>query len=234
MTAQTETTPEPPLSGDAASESDAPPDEAADAPEPVRPKLYRELDFKRRMLRAALTAFTLYHLIGLLYGGATKDIKATFAYVFGFYDEGMRMTNSWGMFGKPPTATHVVVEGERMDGTKFVISTTNAKDRTLTDRLRDVRIRKIQGKLTEGGARARWGTAYLDYFCREAQERGEKLRWVRAIEQIHEDKDDKGNVRRKPSTTVLMSRSCIAPPERRPAPIVPPVRSSRDEDGGDN
>jgi hypothetical protein len=231
VTAPTETTPEPAQAGEAASTNVPAEGAQTDAVTP-KPKLYRELSFKRRMFRAALTAFTLYHLVGLLYGGATKEIKRTFAYVFGFYDEGMRMTNSWGMFGKPPTATHVVVECERMDGTKFVISTTNAKDRTTLQRLRDVRIRKIQGKLTESGDRSRWGTAFLDYFCREAQERGEKLRWVRAINHIHEDKDDHGKVRRKPSTSVLMSRSCITP-ERRQAPVLPPVRPAPQE-GDDN
>ncbi|NUP05935.1 MAG: hypothetical protein HOW73_07745 [Polyangiaceae bacterium] len=202
----------------------------------AEPKLYRELDFKGRMARAAITAFTLYHLVAMLVGGGTKEIKRPFQYVMGFYDEGLRMTNSWGMFGKPPGATHVVVEGVKPDGTTIQLATTRAADRTFIERIRDVRMRKIQGKLTDLQDRTRWGGPYLDYFCRDAKAKGLELKSVRIINQIHELKDDAGKVKRKPSTVTLTTRTCgqggpgvTLPPVRR-EPAVPKSSS----DGDDN
>lgn len=174
------------------------------------PKLYRELDRKGRLARAAMTAFTIYHLLAVIVGGGTKDLKRPFQYVFGFYDEGMRMTNSWGMFGKPPGATHVTIEGIEPDGDTVVLSTTNARERSFKERLRDVRIRKIQGKLIELGERKRWGTQYLEWFCRMSKEQGLELRAVRAVNHPHEVKDDAGKVKRHPSRIILVTKSCTA------------------------
>lgn len=175
------------------------------------PLLYRELGKKQRMIRGALTAFTLYHVVAMLIGGTINDIKRPVAVVFQAYDEGFRMTNSWGMFGKPPTTTHVLLEAEKADGTKILLSTTRAGDRTWFERLRDLRIRKIQSKLTENDDRVRWGTAYLDYFCRLARaEYGPDVKAVRATEQIHETKDRADKVTRKASTQLLVSKDCAA------------------------
>jgi len=196
------------------------------------PKLFRELDFKRRMVRAALIAFTIYHVVAMLAGGATKDVKRTFAYVFGGYDEGLRMTNSWGMFGKPPTSTHVTIEGELMDGSKVVLSTTRASDRTAFERLRDVRIRKIQGKLTDGGDRTRWGLHYLDHFCRWSRARGKELKSVKAVNQIHATFDDAGQQKRKPSTQTLISKSCQPPLKgRAPNQFIMPSQPKVEDEG---
>ncbi|MBK8942922.1 MAG: hypothetical protein IPM79_36335 [Polyangiaceae bacterium] len=195
-------------SSEVASTSDTDASDTAEASSLEPPKLYRELGRRDRWIRGALTAFTIYHLFAMLVGGATKDFKKPFLYVFGFYDEGMRMTNSWGMFGKPPGATNVTVEGVRMDGSTVLLSSTDAHDRSLKERIRDVRIRKIQGKLTELGERKRWGTHYLEWFCRTSKEQGLELRAVRAVNHLHEVKDDAGKVKRKPSKTVLFSKSC--------------------------
>jgi hypothetical protein len=96
------------------------------APNPMaqKPLLYRELPKKQRLIRGALTAFTLYHLIAMLIGGAIKEVKRPFAPVLEAYDEGFRMVNSWGMFGKAPSSTHVVLEAEMRDGQKTLLSTT--------------------------------------------------------------------------------------------------------------
>lgn len=203
--------------------------------EQVSPKLYRELDFKGRMARAALMAFTLYHLVAVLIGGGTDKIKRPFQYFVGFYDQGLKMTNSWGMFGRPPGATHVIVEGVMPDGTTVLLSTTEATKRDFTGRIRDVRIRKIQGKLTDIGDRARLGTQFLDHFCRESKERGAEFRLVRATNHVHELRDDAGKVTRKPSTKILLTRTCGAPdiPVRIPSPRVRlPVPSGEGDEGG--
>ena len=91
-----------------------------------KPLLYRELSKKQRLIRGALTAFTLYHLVAMVIGGAIKEVKQPFAPVLEAYDEGFRMVNSWGMFGKAPSSTHVVLEAEMRDGQKVLLSTTRA------------------------------------------------------------------------------------------------------------
>lgn len=173
--------------------------------------LYRELPASLRWRRGLLTAFTLYHLGAVLVGGAVESIREGFEPVYGFYEQGLRMTNTWGMFGKRPVSTHVRIEGETRDGQRVLLSSTRADDRTLYERVRDTRIRKLQGKLADEGERNRWGQAYLDYFCRDARARGLDLVAVRAENDIHETRDDAGRIDRRASTRTVLYRSCLLP-----------------------
>ncbi|MFO0551253.1 MAG: hypothetical protein U0271_22885 [Polyangiaceae bacterium] len=175
------------------------------------PLLYRELPTRRaRWVRGAATAFTLYHVLAMILGGAVKDVRDKFAPAFGFYDQGLHMTNSWGMFGKPPDTSHVIVEGERADGSMVTLLTSVAQSRSLLERIRDVRVRKIQTKLTDGGERARWGYFYLEHFCTTERAAGRPLRSVRAVQLVHELRDDAGRVTRQASRRTLMARTCSA------------------------
>jgi hypothetical protein len=179
-----------------------------------KPLLYRELSKKQRLIRGALTAFTLYHLLAMLIGGGIKEVKRPFAPVLEAYDEGFRLVNSWGMFGKAPSSTHVVLEAEMRDGQKTLLSTTRAGDRGTFERIRDVRIRKIQGKLTDNGDRARWGAAYMDYFCRLArQEYGSDVASVRATDLVHEKRNLDDKVVRTASTKLVIAKDCSAGPK---------------------
>lgn len=173
--------------------------------------LYRELPPTLRWRRGLLTAFTLYHLGAVLAGGAVEPIREWFEPVFGFYEQGLRMTNTWGMFGKRPVSTHVRIEGETRDGRRVLLSSTRADDHSVFERVRDARIRKLQGKLADEGDRNRWGQAYLDYFCRDARARGLELAAVRAENEIHETRDDAGRVDRRASTRTVLYRSCSLP-----------------------
>lgn len=180
-----------------------------------KPLLYRELPKKERLIRGALTAFTLYHLVAMLIGGAIKEVKRPFAPVLEAYDEGFRMVNSWGMFGKSPSSNHVILEAEMRDGTTTLLSSTRAGDRGLFERIRDVRIRKIQGKLTDVGDRARFGPAYMDYFCRLArQQYGAEVASVRATELLHEKRGLDDKVVRPESTKLVIAKSCSAGPKQ--------------------
>lgn len=188
---------------------------SASAAKPLRePLLYRELPKRERLLRGALTAFTLYHVVAMLIGGAVKEVKRPFAPVLEAYDEGFRMVNSWGMFGKAPTSNHVVVEADTRDGKTILLSTTRAGDRGLFERMRDIRIRKIQGKLTEIGDRGRWGWSYMDYFCRLARrDHGPDVTTVRATELVHEKRDVNDKVVRQASTKLVISKDCSVGPK---------------------
>lgn len=177
--------------------------------------LYRELSKKQRLIRGALTAFTLYHLVAMLIGGAVKEFKRPFAPVLEAYDEGFRMVNSWGMFGKSPSSTHVVLEAQMRDGETALLSTTRAGDRSTFERIRDLRIRKIQGKLTDNGDRARFGPAYMDYFCRLArQEYGGNVASVRATELVHERRNLEEKVVRPASTKLVIAKDCSVGPKQ--------------------
>ncbi len=220
----------------AGEEADTPP-EAADlepaarAPQPTElPTLSR----RARWLRGAATAFTIYHLTAVLLGGAVPSVRRHFAPLFGFYQDGLKMTNSWGMFGKPPLTDNVIVEAEQKDGTKVIVSTTRASDRPLFERIRDVRIRKIQAKLADGNDRNRIGMSYLDYFCRKGRAEGRDLRGVRAIEIVHELRDDRGNVTRRPGQKTILTRWCgdTTRPVVKPAPKTPFwVKPPEEKDG---
>lgn len=172
------------------------------------PKLYRDLPFRGRMLRAAGIAFTMYHLGAVLAGGAVPAVRKFFEPVLGFYADGLRMTNSWGMFGKPPNTTHVRIEIDTKTEKNVPVATTRAHGRTLFERIRDTRVRKIQGKLTEEGDRNRFGQPFLDYFCRHPPAGHTDVRVVRAVNDIHELRDDDGKVTREASSRVLFTRRC--------------------------
>lgn len=225
-------TAEPPTAGDAERGAETPtgsPSEPAPAPaadralaarpSPPGPKLLRELHGRDKWLRVLAMAFTLYHLVAMLVGGSVSGVRRAFKPLTGFYSEGLRMTNGWGMFARAPTVGHVVIEGTLSDGSKKVLSTTRAGDRSAFERIRDVRIRKIQGKLVEPGDRAQLGHAFLDYHCREARAQpGPELVRVRAIGLIHELRDDDDNVTRKPTELTLLTRSCSDPIPANPRP----------------
>lgn len=196
----------------------------AQSPEvPAGPTLYRDLPFRGRMLRAAGIAFTIYHLGAVLAGGAVAGVKRFFEPVLGFYADGLRMTNSWGMFGKPPNTTHVRIEIDTKTERNVQVATTSAKGRTLFERIRDTRIRKIQGKLTDEGDRNRFGQPFLDYFCRNPPAGHTDVRVVRAINDIHELRDDDGNVTREPSSRILFTRRCAGTAPSRSWLPPPPV-----------
>ncbi|NUO51314.1 MAG: hypothetical protein HOV80_20860 [Polyangiaceae bacterium] len=200
--------------------------------EPSGPTLYRDLPFRGRMLRAAGIAFTIYHLGAVLAGGAVPGVRKFFDPVLGFYADGLRMTNSWGMFGKPPNTTHVRIEIDTKTERNVQVATTSAKGRTLFERIRDTRIRKIQGKLTDEGDRNRFGQPFLDYFCRHPPAGLTDVRVVRAVNDIHELRDDDGKVTRAASSRVLFTRRCSGtapskawlppPPVTAPPPGGPP------------
>ena len=189
---------------DASPTSEQPVDEL----ESGSPKLNAELGFRDRMLRAAGIAFTLYHLSAVLAGGAIAQVKKVFEPVLGFYSDGLRMTNSWGMFGKPPNTTHVTIEVDTKEGRGIVVATTKGQGRSPFERIRDTRIRKIQAKLADEGDRNRFGQAYLDYFCRHPPPGHTQVRVVRATNILHETRDDDGTVTRAASTRVLFTRRC--------------------------
>jgi hypothetical protein len=210
--------------------------EPGSADDPVASAPPAVLSRKARWLRGAATAFTIYHLTAVLLGGAVPSFRRHFAPAFAFYQDGLKMTNSWGMFGKPPLTDNVLIEAEKKDGTKVIVSTTRASDRTLFERVRDVRIRKIQAKLGEAGDRSRIGMSYLDYFCRKARaDMGDEIRGMRAIEIVHELRDDNGNVIRRPSQKTVLTRWCgdktrpvIKPAPKTPFWMKPPDETTKD------
>jgi hypothetical protein len=193
----------------------------ADRAGPAEPVPFHALGRWERHKRAALTAFTLYHMLAMIVGGSVDSVKNRFVWVFGAYDEGLRMTNSWGMFGKAPVATHVRIEGETADRRWVVLSTTRAQDRTWFERIRDVRIRKIQGKLADDADRNRLGQPMLAFFCRLSVEEESGLRMVRIVNEQHRELDDDGRELRAASTTTVMRRSCLE--RSQPARLVPGV-----------
>jgi len=184
----------------------------AEAPaEPIPeagPPRFAELDRRGKFVRVVGALALVYHLAAVLVAGAAGPPRDLLGPYFHFYGSGLRMTDSWGMFGKPPVTTNVVVEGEERPGVFVPLVTSRADDRSPLERLRDVRIRKIQTKLTDAGDRKRWGDAYLAYFCAHHAPLAMRPRRVRAVEIVHELRDDRGAVTRTASTRIVHMRSC--------------------------
>lgn len=176
--------------------------------EHAEPRLFRELPPRGKALRVVVILFLVLHITALLIGGAVPKIRNVFTPAVGFYADALKMTNSWGMFGKPPTSTNVQIEGVRTNGSTTILSTTDAHKRTLAERIVDSRMRKFEGRLAEPGDLKRLGDTFLDYFCREGKKRFEDLREVRVRNILHETKNDDDVVTRTESTTIIASRRC--------------------------
>ncbi len=175
-----------------------------------RPRLFRALDARGKAVRVVAAVFLVVHLASMLAGGAVPAIERRFEPVLGFYMNGLRMTNAWGMFGKAPTQTNVAVEGVRADGSVVTLSTTDAHGHGLADRVRDARIRKFEGRLGEDDERPRIGDAFLAYFCRTRPDAS--IVRVRAKNFIHELRDDDGRITRPAYESIVLERSCANDP----------------------
>jgi len=85
---------------------------------------------------------------------------------FFWYGDGLRMTNTWGMFSRPPLNTQVNVIGVTRSGERITLSGVQQSTKGLRQRVVDLRLRKIQSRLQEPEVRDHWGEDYLRYFCR--------------------------------------------------------------------
>jgi hypothetical protein len=188
-----------------------------------RPRLFRELSTSGKIWRVVVILFLMLHLTSLLVGGAIPQIRSVFTPVIFFYADALKMTNSWGMFGKPPTSTNVQIEAVMPDGkTIHVLSTTDAHQRSLWERIVDTRMRKFEGRLAEPADMKRLGDAFLDWFCKVGKEQYGTIREVRIRNVFHETRDDDDRLTRSASSTIIGSRRCDGTPVNRiPIPSRP-------------
>lgn len=161
-----------------------------------------------QLKRALAIVFATYHLAAMLVMGAAPKVRQVLGAPFSFYGDRLKLTNTWGMFSKRPSSTHVRIEAVDRDGRAWTLSTSVAQGKDLYGRFRDARLRKIQSKLGTKKDRQRFGAEVLDGWCRYAGKRVEGVREVRAIETIHELRDDAGKVVRDADEAVVMRRTC--------------------------
>jgi len=163
----------------------------------------------------AAVVLVVLHLGSALLAGAPHALRDRLWPLVAWYADGLRMTNTWGMFARPPPVQDVVIVGERHDGTTIELATAIASRRTWFQRIADARLRKIQSKLAKEDDRHEFGREYLAYFCREAG------RSVRPLERVQLRVDPpRANRSTRPAlpALALFSIDCTDP---RAIPIVP-------------
>lgn len=133
---------------------------------------------KHSPVRLLCGAFVAWHISCELLTGASQPVKNWVKPLIGFYTDGLRMTNTWGMFSARPPNEEVVVLAETEQRGSVVLSTNYTSQRSGWSRILDVRMRKIQTYLKEESHRKNWGMHYLSYFCREALVREPSTRRV--------------------------------------------------------
>lgn len=154
--------------------------------------------FRRRILVGAATAFVLFHIGAVLLKGAPKKIREPLWPLAAWYSDGLRMTDTWGMFSLPPKDKLVSIVGITDTGARVELSHVLQNERDWKQRVVDVRLRKIQTKLAGEKTRNHWGRGYVDYYCRTGLAQGLPLRRVQVEVQA--------KVTEKPE--VFLSQTC--------------------------
>jgi hypothetical protein len=130
-------------------------------------------------LKAAFAGgLVLLHISAALLSGATPVLKDRLWPLVRWYAEGLCMITTWGMFARPPATDDMLVIGEPAHGGELELSSSVATRRRFVDRVVDVRLRKIQRKLSKADVRRELGREYLAYFCRLGAERKQPLERV--------------------------------------------------------
>lgn len=149
----------------------------------------------------------LWH-VGCVLATGVKQIKDFVAPLNGFWVDGLRLASTWGMFSKPPRSADTLVEAVLASGEIVVLSSSYQYERTFAERIRDTRLRKIQAKLEAQPDRTTFGAAYLDYFCRQAQEQYADVARVRLRVEQPDRLDDDNRVVEARSEQIVLERPC--------------------------
>ena len=160
----------------------------------------------RNWRATAAIIFVVWHLAAMLAAGLAEPARSALMPLFGWYADGLCMTNRFSMFARPPNKAVLVVMGQRRRGPPFEMATSASHERTWRGRIVDARLRKVQHRLLDEGARQQWGHAYLAWFCREGAAHGV----VRVLLELHaaDELDDHGNVTQPARRELLLVQRC--------------------------
>ena len=142
----------------------------------------------------------------MLAEGVAEPVRSALKPLFGWYGEGLCMTNRFSMFARPPNKAVLVVMGQARRGPPFEMATSATHERTWRARIVDARLRKVQHRLSDDGARQQWGKAYLAWFCREGAAQG--VVRVRLELRAGDELDDNGNVTKPARRELLLAQWC--------------------------
>lgn len=204
--------------------------ESEEAPLPAWWTPWSQLGTGGKVRRALAAAFVVWHLATIFAMGAGTGVRKALRPVFGLYADKLKMANTWGMFSRPPNSTHVRVEAVDARGDVHLLATTEAHGKNALERFRDARLRKIGTKLGTKRTRDAFGAAYLDGWCRVEGTHIPLVRETRAVQILHELRDDDGRVKREPAEKVVLRRSC-GPTKPRSLPV---VEAKEESDEGDD
>lgn len=179
--------------------------EGSDRGGPRRRGPIRKALARRGPLAPAALVFVLWHATVVLVTGAPPPYRDYVWPLFSWYADGLAMTNTWGMFGKPPRVDQVLVLARRRDGTSYELSTNWTSERMGFERITDVRLRKIQSQVALPDLRKRFGRHFLAYFCRQARKTDPAV--VR-VELRVEQPAGAPNAEFNPGTHTLLERRC--------------------------
>ncbi len=199
-------TSEPP-DGDASRDGDASADGDTNAEQaPLR--YWRDLTSREKWLRAGAMAFVLVHATCVLMTGAPKWFREPVWAAVAWYVDGLRMTNRWGMFSKPPRRETISVIADRREAESYTLTTNIQSTRGLWGRVVDARIRKILGNVNRDENKNIYGAPMLDYYCRIAREAHGDVWRLRVTVEVPETLDDDNAASEKASSEILLSHRC--------------------------
>lgn len=169
-------------------------------------KSFAALSGLEKFKRLLLIAVTVLHLAAMVGSGAPRGVRSSAQKLFRPYTSGLRMGSSWEMFIRPPQDSIVEVVGVKSSGEELMLETANATEKSLLNRVRDARQRKILSTLSSPPQLFRIGRAILMHACRQAVSLD--VVQVQAVV-VHSPKlNADGSVEREPFRTVVLKHDC--------------------------
>jgi hypothetical protein len=140
--------------------------------------------------------------------GAAEAIREPLSPVLSFYAEGLRLVNRWGMFTAPSQREAVEILSVDGRGREALVMSTAQRRDGLLNAIRDVRMRKLQSRLSDPAASVVWRSDFLTYVCRQSSARDASTRAVRVRGVTPLALDDSGRQLASSSERIIAEQRC--------------------------
>lgn len=119
-----------------------------------------------------------------------------------------RLASHWRMFVGEARFGDIVLETETSNGDRYQLENFRWNGKSLWERAKDARLRKLQARLKQKPQRMRWGRHYLAYICRTYRHDLPDMEVIEIIRTKPLILNDEGKRRSRPKRRVVARYNC--------------------------